>query len=239
MDLEPLREQYLPLTMAWRNVDGVRIWFKSSQVVTPEQHQRWYAAYAQKSDDYMFLIRDRASGAMVGQLGLYHVNHEQREAELGRLITAPGHEGKGLMKKACSCLLDFAHSVFGLKRIRLEVLSSNERAIRLYEKLGFREIGHEGTLLAMAYQRSSATPADTLKAAGATWVLTGMNTGSVSGLGDTFAGMSNLSDTDGGTLVATAGTWTFSEPATGSISNLSGTFAGMRTIIITGPGENK
>jgi len=68
---------------------------------------------------------------------------------------------------------------------------------------------------------------DTLKASGATWTLTGLNTGYVTGLSGTFAGMANLSDTSGGTLIAKDAIWTLTGPNAGSVSNLSGTFAGM------------
>lgn len=73
----------------------------------------------------------------------------------------------------------------------------------------------------------SDTGGGTLKASGATWTLTGLNTGSVSLLSGTFAGMANLSDGDGGTLKASGATWTLTGPDTGSVSQLSGTFAGM------------
>jgi len=42
-----------------------------------------------------------------------------------------------MMKKACARLIEYSMTVMNLKRIYLEVLQSNERAIRLYEKLGF------------------------------------------------------------------------------------------------------
>ena len=152
-DLVPLREDHLPVTMAWRNADSVRIWFKTPDVVSPEQHQRWYAAYAQKTDDFVFLIRDRASGALAGQLAIYGLDPARGEAEIGRFIAAPGYGGKGLMKKACACLIEYSMAAFGLKRIHLEVLTSNERAIRLYEKLGFQTVGRNEPLLFMALER--------------------------------------------------------------------------------------
>jgi len=40
-DLIPLREHHLPTTMAWRNADSVRIWFKTPDVVSAEQHLEW------------------------------------------------------------------------------------------------------------------------------------------------------------------------------------------------------
>ena len=138
--------------MEWRNSDNVRIWFKTPDAVSTEQHLQWYATYSRKLDDFVFLIRDRVSGELAGQISIYRVDHVRGEAEMGRLITAPGYEGKGLMNKACACLIEYSIAVIGLKRIYLEVLSSNERAIRLYEKLGFRPMRREDPLLHMVME---------------------------------------------------------------------------------------
>jgi diamine N-acetyltransferase len=153
-DLIPLREHHLAVTMEWRNADGVRIWFKTPDLVSPEQHLRWYEDYSQKTDDFVFLIRNRVSGALTGQIAIYRVDHLRGDAEMGRLITAPGYEGKGLMKKACARLIEHATTVLRLKRIYLEVLQSNERAIRLYEQLGFRAVRRDEPLLVMTLERN-------------------------------------------------------------------------------------
>ena len=57
-----------------------------------------------------------------------------------------------------------------------------------------------------------------------------MNSGKVTNLSGTFAGMANLSDTGGGTLKAEGATWTLTGLNQGSVSLLSGTFAGMTTV---------
>ena len=72
---------------------------------------------------------------------------------------------------------------------------------------------------------------DTLGASGAIWTLTGPNSGRVSHLSGTFAGMANLQDMNGGTLEAPGATWTLTGPDSGTISNLSGAFTGMTKVI--------
>lgn len=70
----------------------------------------------------------------------------------------------------------------------------------------------------------------TLRGSGATYVLTGLNTGSVSLLSGTFAGMANLVSHGGGTLIVTEGTAEFTGPGTGTAALLSGTFSGMANL---------
>jgi RimJ/RimL family protein N-acetyltransferase len=156
-DLIPLRRRHLPLTMAWRNADTVRVWFKTPDLVSSARHLRWYTAYAGKPDDFVFLIEDRESGALAGQISLYRVDRGRGEAEIGRLIAAPEFRGKGLMKRACARLIDYAFGVLGLRRLYLEVLRANEPAIRLYEKLGFRALKNDGKLLTMALSARRAS----------------------------------------------------------------------------------
>lgn len=143
--------------MAWRNADSVRVWFKTSDIISRAQHLRWFKTYVGKPDDFMFLIQDHQSGSLAGQIALYSVDRKRGEAEMGRLIAAPEFRGKGLMRKACARLIDYSFNVLGLKRLYLEVLISNAPAIRLYERLGFHIAGQDGNLLKMSL---SAKPAN-------------------------------------------------------------------------------
>ncbi|HTL14986.1 MAG TPA: ribosomal protein S18-alanine N-acetyltransferase [Thermomonas sp.] len=62
------------------------------------------------------------------------------EAHVLNLCTAPGHEGRGLGRRMLQALLGFARGA-GAQRVFLEVRPSNPRAIALYERSGFNEIG--------------------------------------------------------------------------------------------------
>ncbi|MBN8261728.1 MAG: ribosomal protein S18-alanine N-acetyltransferase [Xanthomonadales bacterium] len=62
------------------------------------------------------------------------------EAHVLNLCTAPGHEGRGLGQRMLQALLRIARGG-GAQRVFLEVRPSNPRAIALYERSGFNEIG--------------------------------------------------------------------------------------------------
>ena len=49
--------------------------------------------------------------------------------------------GRGYASEAIGLLLGYAVRVLGLRKLLLEVLASNERAIRSYERAGFRTVG--------------------------------------------------------------------------------------------------
>ena len=49
--------------------------------------------------------------------------------------------GKGYGTEATRLILDYAFTVLGLHNVMLRVFSYNERAIRSYRKVGFKEMG--------------------------------------------------------------------------------------------------
>ena len=62
------------------------------------------------------------------------------EAHVLNLCTAPGNEGRGLGQRMLQSLLRIARGS-GAQRVYLEVRPSNQRAITLYHRTGFNEIG--------------------------------------------------------------------------------------------------
>ena len=63
--LRLITEADLPVTLDWRNREDVRVWFKTSQIITMDQHREWFAQYASRDDDFLFVVeaigRDRKS----------------------------------------------------------------------------------------------------------------------------------------------------------------------------------
>ncbi|MFC4242740.1 GNAT family N-acetyltransferase [Gryllotalpicola reticulitermitis] len=75
-------------------------------------------------------------GAPVGSAGLFNVDHLARHAEVGIALVADAR-GRGIGTTALSQIVDFAFVRCNLRRVHLEVISSNVGAVRAYEKAGF------------------------------------------------------------------------------------------------------
>jgi diamine N-acetyltransferase len=135
--LRLITEADLPMTLDWRNRDDVRVWFKSSHVITMDQHHAWFARYAERDDDFVFVVE--AVGRPVGQASVYGIDWNEKTAEVGRFIAAPGSRGLGYIGVACEELLRCCALTLNLKSVFLEVKEDNVRAIRLYERNGFQE----------------------------------------------------------------------------------------------------
>ena len=80
-------------------------------------------------------------GTVIGGTGLHFRSRRDGTAALGIGIFDPAHVGKGYGRDAIRVLLDWAFRIQNYRRIWLDTLASNERAIRAYRACGFAEEG--------------------------------------------------------------------------------------------------
>ena len=83
-----------------------------------------------------------ADGKVIGSIELHRWrNRRAGTASLGVGIFDREYLGKGYGRDAIAVLLDWAFRIQNFRRIWLDTLASNERAIRSYRSLGFQEEG--------------------------------------------------------------------------------------------------
>ena len=92
---------------------------------------------------YFFSARTLADDKLIGELVLDIVNWPGRDAFVGLGIGERDNWGKGYGTEMMQLLLQFAFLEVNLRRVTLVVFEYNPRAIRSYEKSGFR---HEGRI---------------------------------------------------------------------------------------------
>jgi RimJ/RimL family protein N-acetyltransferase len=150
--LRPLEERDLPLTLSWRNQDHIRKWFLNSSVIPADGHRAWFESYAEREDDYVFVILAKdLERRPVGQISLYRIDWQAGSAEYGRLIVGPPEaRGKGYARRATGLLLEHAFTQWKLKDVHLEVREDNAGAIAIYRSAGFVEVDRKDGLLRMA-----------------------------------------------------------------------------------------
>ncbi len=94
---------------------------------------------------------------MVGQVSVYEVQWDKGCAEIGRFLVAPDSSGKGYMMAACKALICLCTNVLNLQYLFLEVIETNDRAIRLYKRLGFLEEQRYSGLVRMGLSELTKT----------------------------------------------------------------------------------
>jgi len=78
---------------------------------------------------------------LIGNTGLHEISHLHQRAELGVFIGDKDEWGKGYGAEAIRLLLTYAFRTLNLRKAVLKHFSDNTRGRRLYDKLGFREVG--------------------------------------------------------------------------------------------------
>lgn len=100
----------------------------------------WYNSISTPRKKY-FAVRTKAEDRFIGFLGLKNYNPLSKKSKLG-IVFDPNYVSQGYGYDAMCVLLDYYFDELNFKEIHLEVNLFNNRAISLYKKLGFKEIGY-------------------------------------------------------------------------------------------------
>ena len=103
----------------------------------------WIEFHRNRNDEIVWAIADKETAVCLGHVGLYKIDHRLQLAEFAICIGVSNSWGKGLGKEVASTVISYGFRELNLRQIRLEVLETNQRAIHLYENLGFQ---HDGRL---------------------------------------------------------------------------------------------
>lgn len=101
----------------------------------------WIEHHRKRIDEIIWTIAERKTSACIGHVGLYQLDPRLQVGELAICIGAKTWWGKGLGKEVATAVIEYAFNELHLEQLRLSVLETNPRAIRLYEGLGFRRDG--------------------------------------------------------------------------------------------------
>jgi len=88
-----------------------------------------------------FLIFDKVTNKIVGEVVINDIYRNNRSANMRILINRKEHFNKGYGSEALILSLNYGFGMLNLHRIELEVFLFNERAIHVYEKIGFKREG--------------------------------------------------------------------------------------------------
>lgn len=107
-----------------------------------EVDNRWFDAYLNaRAHNVRLAICRKDIGQIIGVVYLLHIDWVNRSAEFSIQLGADTERGTGSGEQATRIAIQHAFSDLNLRRVQLTVLSTNERAITLYKKVGFHTEG--------------------------------------------------------------------------------------------------
>jgi RimJ/RimL family protein N-acetyltransferase len=133
----------LPFTRKCRNDPAIHLPALGRRFpITDAGEEAWFRSLGQGSPpaEVTYMIAASDDDAPLGLITLRDVDWVNRTAMFGLWI-APEAQGNGVGKSATAQMIDVAFGRLNLRKLSLDVLASNERAIAMYAGLGFTQEG--------------------------------------------------------------------------------------------------
>lgn len=142
--LRPAERDDVPLFLEWLADADVGEGLATRAPWSRVAEEAWFDELqrSQGQTTWHFVICLRATDQPIGFCALHDIDHVNGTTELGIGIGETAEWGKGYGTETVRILLDFAFGELRLHRVVLHVFDFNERAIHVYERVGFQ---HEGT----------------------------------------------------------------------------------------------
>ncbi|TNE50539.1 MAG: N-acetyltransferase [Deltaproteobacteria bacterium] len=137
----PVTQSDLPMILAWRNSDHVRLHMPHQEWITPERHERWFQSVVQSEQHHYWLFGPLGSEAPIGLAHLKNHSPKDRCAESGLYIADPGWRQQGWGLAAYQDVLSFGFQELSLLWVYAHILQTNVVSLAFHSKLGFQTDG--------------------------------------------------------------------------------------------------
>lgn len=102
---------------------------------------KWLDALMDTTGNNRRFIIENSEGSPAGMIGLYDIKWVHRTCELGIFIGEKGMRGKGYASSSYKLLEGYARRYLNLRKIKADVVRSNDAAVEMYRKLQFTQVG--------------------------------------------------------------------------------------------------
>jgi len=149
--LAPLDPSDAPLYAQWVNSPELKPFLNRPWEITEEEERRRLHTLIHADNAVGFALRMKENGALIGRSAIWNIHAVNRSGLFTIFIGDRSRWSKGLGTEATALTSIYAMDELKLHRLELECFVYNERAMKTYEKLGFKREGvrkearlHEG-----------------------------------------------------------------------------------------------
>jgi diamine N-acetyltransferase len=139
--LRPIEIKDLPLIRKWANAPEIRRLTGEVLPMSQTGADDFMDKVHKDRDRVWFVVVLKENDCVIGEAGLLRMFHAWRTTDLTLIIGENDAWGKGYGTEAILLLLDYAFGYLSFHRVAIGVVGFNERALRFYEKVGFRKEG--------------------------------------------------------------------------------------------------
>lgn len=133
----------IPYALAYLNDSEVKK-FLNPRIpfpITMEEEIKWYECNSSTKDRYSFAIETIEDRRYIGGCGINETDWKNSTVIIGIFIGDKNLWGEGYGSDAVKVLIEFIFMQMNINKIKLNVYDFNERAIKCYEKCGFKREG--------------------------------------------------------------------------------------------------
>lgn len=126
----------IELVRKWRNSPEVRSFMYDEKQISFEQQKLWFERINKEENSVYWIIEFQDK--KIGLVSLTGINHTLKSCYWAFYIGDTSVRGAGIGAKVEYNILEYVFSNISLNKLRCEVISSNEKVIKMHEKFGFR-----------------------------------------------------------------------------------------------------
>ena len=139
--LRPMTVDEIPIFYKWATQsDSTPFWYDDGRIQTYEEFtqdwKRYYFDGSEPEEGRCFVIL--VSGRPIGEVNYNDINRQDNSVELDIIIAKDADKNKGYGTDALRTLTNYLFQNMKIQLCWIEATAKNTRAIRAYEKVGFR-----------------------------------------------------------------------------------------------------
>lgn len=139
--LRALEKEDLVHIRQWANDPEIRALTGEVLPMGPAATDEFWERVRTERDRVWFVVVLKENEQVIGEAGLLRMFPAWRTTDLTIILGDKVAWGKGYGTEAIRLLMDYAFGALNMHRLSLGVVGFNERALRFYEKVGFRREG--------------------------------------------------------------------------------------------------
>lgn len=140
ISIRPLKVEDVFLMREWGYHENPLLEDYNFPKLNDKDIKMWYRVKTGKVSNRYYAIRNE-NDQLIGYMGIKNIKRFTRESTLG-LVLDPDQVDKGYGTEILETFLKCYFTQMKMRRMILEVAEFNNRAFRVYEKIGFKSVGY-------------------------------------------------------------------------------------------------
>ena len=138
--LREIERKDIPKINEWRNDEElISLLGAPYRYINSDVDYKWYENYmANRHNTVRCVIVNKKNDNIIGLISLLNIDNTNRNCTIGIMIGEKENRSKGGGTFAMDKMIEHAFCNLNMERVELTVLSDNQKAINLYEKVGFK-----------------------------------------------------------------------------------------------------